>query len=546
MKRIHLIFLSLFSGLLLGISWPETGSITFLIFFAFVPLLWSVHHIISHPSNYNRSLVFSCSFITFFTWNCITVWWIKNASIESGVLALISNTLFMVGAFCIYTSSIKRISHPYALVLFIPFWISFEYLHLHWDLTFPWLNLGNVFAKNVWLIQWYEYTGTFGGTAWVLLANVLFFQLLKQIVALSEKRRILLKSVQIIGVLLIPILISVGVNRSLTAEKKNTITAVIVQPNIDPYNEKFNGNYMSHLQKMFSLAAEKVDSSTDYLVLPETALQENLWENNLGESESVKFIQQFIHQYPKLKVVIGANSGRMYKINETPSSTAHQNERDKMYYDDYNTALQIDSSEKIQVYHKSKLVPGVEMMPFPWLLKPLGDVAVKLGGANSSYGVQENRSVFVSSNNFVKVAPVICYESVYGEYLNNYILNGANVIFIITNDGWWGDTPGSRQHLDYARLRAIETRKSIVRSANTGISCFINEQGNVSQSTTWWQPAVIKESVTLNDEFTFYVKHGDYIAKLAVFIVALTILYAFFVNLYLTKRTNNPLKNIKP
>src|SRR5574343_444659 len=73
----------------------------------------------------------------------------------------------------------------------------------------------------------------------------------------------------------------------------------------------------------------------------------------------------------------------------------------------------------------------------------------------------------------LKLAPAVCYESVYGDFMAKYIRSGAEVICIITNDGWWGNTPGHRQHLAYAKLRAIETRKQIIRSANTGISCFV-------------------------------------------------------------------------
>ena len=98
-----------------------------------------------------------------------------------------------------------------------------------------------------------------------------------------------------------------------------------------------------------------------------------------------------------------------------------------------------------------------------------------------------------------------------------YVRKGAQLIFIITNDGWWKNTPGYKQHLSFARLRAIETRRSIARSANTGISCFINQRGEISQATEWWVPASIKGNLNANSAITFYVKHGDYIARVAIF-----------------------------
>ncbi|MBC8047241.1 MAG: apolipoprotein N-acyltransferase, partial [Fimbriimonadaceae bacterium] len=121
----------------------------------------------------------------------------------------------------------------------------------------------------------------------------------------------------------------------------------------------------------------------------------------------------------------------------------------------------------------------------------------------------------------VCVATVICYESIFGEYITRYINNGANVIFIITNDGWWGNTDGHIQHYMYAKLRAIETRKCIARSANTGTSCFINQRGDVSMETEWETDAVLNKTIYINDIKTYYTKHGDYPARIALWIAAI-------------------------
>jgi len=114
------------------------------------------------------------------------------------------------------------------------------------------------------------------------------------------------------------------------------------------------------------------------------------------------------------------------------------------------------NKEGISYYHKSKLVPGVERMPFPTLFKPLESLAINLGGTMGSLGIQNERTVFYSHNKKARIAPVICYESAYSDFVSDYVENGANLIFIITNDGWWENTPGHRQHLAYSRLRAIE------------------------------------------------------------------------------------------
>ncbi|MCK5169803.1 MAG: apolipoprotein N-acyltransferase, partial [Bacteroidales bacterium] len=115
----------------------------------------------------------------------------------------------------------------------------------------------------------------------------------------------------------------------------------------------------------------------------------------------------------------------------------------------------------------------------------------------------------------------------YGEFVTDYIKNGADFIFVITNDGWWGNTAGYKQHLNYSQLRAIETRRSIARSANTGISAFINQRGEILSRTQWWVRDAIKDTIKANTELTFYVKYGDYIGRLAGFLAIFIFLYAF-------------------
>jgi apolipoprotein N-acyltransferase len=165
-------------------------------------------------------------------------------------------------------------------------------------------------------------------------------------------------------------------------------------------------------------------------------------------------------------------------------------------------------------------------MPLAKLMKPLERFAINLGGTVGSLGSDEERMVFTRQPDGLTVAPVICYESVFGEYVTEYVHKGANLIFVITNDGWWGDSPGHRQHLSFSRLRAIETRRSIARSANTGISCFIDQRGDIFQATKYWELAVIRQEINANDEITFYVRYGDYIARVSGFVTAFLLLFA--------------------
>ena len=150
---------------------------------------------------------------------------------------------------------------------------------------------------------------------------------------------------------------------------------------------------------------------------------------------------------------------------------------------------------------------------------------IDLVGTVAMKTTQEERSVF-ELNRGSSTAPIICYESVYGEYVTGYVKNGADFLTIITNDAWWSDTQGHKQHLNYAKLRAIETRRSIVRSANTGISAFINEKGDITQTLGYAEIGSLRGEVTLNNKETFYVKHGDYIARVAHLLALFLFLFA--------------------
>ena len=199
------------------------------------------------------------------------------------------------------------------------------------------------------------------------------------------------------------------------------------------------------------------------------------------------------------------------------------------WYEVYNSVLYMRGENyKIATYHKSKLVPGAEQMPFQRILYPLlGDRVLNIGESTSvgNFSKQDTISIFNQS-----IAPVICYESIYGDYVRGFVKNGAKVIFIITNDGWWKDTSGYRQHNMYAQLRAIETRRYIARSANTGISSIITPLGEIDESLGWSEKGVIKATLVLNNQFTFYVKHGDFLGRISAFLSILLLLYFFVIN----------------
>jgi len=329
-------------------------------------------------------------------------------------------------------------------------------------------------------------------------------------------RKLLLPVAAIKLIIFVPIIISFVMYFNYE-EVENPKQVIVVQPNIDPYSEKYDAEAeQGKLEKFVALASEKLTTETNYIIGPETLFENpRYWnENELHSNMLLQQLAGFINSTPKAELVFGVSSFKPYTHENNAPPTARKS--NNMVYDMFNTAIFLDRNNQPQVYHKSKLVVGVEKMPFGKVFGFLGDMVINIGGTSNTLGVQDEPTNFVTADSTL-IAPVICYESVFGEYVTQYVQKGANLIFIITNDGWWRNTPGYKQHLSFASLRAIETRRSIARSANTGISCFVNQRGDILQATEWWVPTAIAGTINANSKITFYVKHGDYIARIALF-----------------------------
>ena len=526
MKQYQLLLLSVVSGLMLSFGWPANGFAP-LLFVGFVPLLLLENHFWENRGDNNRFSIFWISFIAFAIWNILTTYWISNSTLAGAFAAIFLNSLFMTIVFTLFHITRRNLKGIYSYLSLIAYWLTFEYIHLHWDLNWPWLNLGNGFANFHKWIQWYEYTGTFGGSLWILVVNIFIFLAIKDLLNSRRPRKSFYTNILVASMVIIfPLIISLVIYSNYH-EKISPIWVVVVQPNIDPYKEQYSSPPAQLLRHILKLAAEKTDSLTDFVVCPESAIQEYVWEDQIDLSESTGIVKEFIDRHKHTALVIGISSRKLFAPGEAISSTARKFSDVDKYYDSYNTALFYDSSSRLQRYHKSRLTPGVEMMPYPKFFKFTEKYAIDLGGTVGTLGTDPERTPFVASNG-LKIAPTICYESVYGEFVAEFVRNGANAIFVITNDGWWGNTAGHRQHFLFSVLRAIETRRSIARSANTGISAFINQRGDVSLATDYWVPAVIKQTINTNNTLTFYVRYGDYIAHGAMFVAVLIFLNTIF------------------
>ncbi len=513
------IFYAILSGLFFALSWPYTGDLTLLIFFSFIPL-FLLHENIENDANENKHRrIFIYTFISFLIFNILTTYWVYYATLFGAVAAFLINSLLMTSVLSIVYRIRLFISSRLAYITFIVLWLSMEYLHLNWDLSWPWLTLGNVFANTPYLVQWYEFTGVLGGSLAILIINLLLFKLM------SKKNIYYLKATFIFIILLAVLNFSSDPSKS----NLNKLKVLVVQPNVDPYIDKFNIDPKDQLREFINLSRSKLTQDIQLLIGPETALQESIWENNIESTYSLQMLRDLQQEFPKLNIIIGASTYKFFENNTELSSTARKFTNSNTYYDVYNSAIFIPYNQDAIVYHKTKLVPGAEKIPFPLIFNSFSALSVNLGGVSGSLGSKNEVDFFTFSGN--KIMPLICYESIYGDFLTG---NNTDIICVITNDGWWRNTSGYKQHLAYSRLRAIEQRKCVIRSANTGISATINRNGEILHQTEWDEKVCFSSSLDLYQHQTFYNLYGDYIGRISVFITVI---------IFMTTFVNRKLKN---
>ena len=458
MKKIVKISLAILSGLLIAAAWPTRG-FTPLIFIAFVPLIF-LQDYIGDDNNNEKGNIFGLSFLAFLVWNTLTTWWVWNSTPAGAVAMLLLNSSFMATTFWLYHYTRKKIfNNKKGFFLLILFFLAFENLHLNWQLNWPWLNIGNVFSHNHTWIQWYEFTGIAGGTVWVLLANILAYKVIKGLMTNDKRQQILSQIFVFIAVVLAPIIVSKVIynsydqcrdvtpvasqnvtpvaSQNVTPVASQNVTpdeveVVVVQPNIDPWNEEFILSAKEILMRNFDQAEPLMTENTRFVVSPESSIHENIWLDKLDYYYSIKNLRLFSRNNNGVAYVIGASTLGMVPEGEEDDFAARKFYDADEYYYSYNTAFLITDTADIQYHQKSRLTPGVEMMPSWWFLRPLKNLAIDLGGTVGTLK-SEDKATILSHQDY-KIAPLICYESVFGGYVTEFVRNGANLIFVITND----------------------------------------------------------------------------------------------------------------
>lgn len=559
------IYHSVFTALLLTIFWPgvwgfANSSFNFTFLFAFLPLLLVEYQIRSDLKKKKFLRTFLFSWLSLGLFNAGTTFWVWNAH-WSGVLATVLINGGLMGLIISIYGWVSRVhSQRIGYWTLVSGWLAFEVFHESWAFSFPWLDLGHAFASSPLIIQWYEFTGHRGGLFWILVSNLILFDTFlafkrkrgdaslnifnSLIEIFSSSRQSLKDNLKFFRpVLLIwfgPVALSLIIHLNFNSDILPERLGSIVQPNADPYEEKFqtsdqaqakkwaNSLILSFSNRLNKSNREEIRNAPDVVVFPETFFHEGIQESHANAFKPIHELDSILQLYPNTSLLVGASTYELYNEKQKTVTSRKIGKSGNKYYDVYNSAFVLSANKTLNFYHKSKLVVGVEYMPFGRLIQKLfGDLTIAMGGTSGTLATQENRDVFSLADTTIKIAPIICWEQDYGNYVRQYAKEGANVFAIMTNDGWWGNTLGHSTHMQYARIRAIENRRWILRSANTGISGFIDPKGCVSNAMTWAQKGIKTDFFQINNSKTFYTISGDLIGRAGTMLFPLILISVF-------------------
>lgn len=587
----------LLTGLLLALSFPPSP-LNFFIFIAFIPLfvlletdvipgrvpedkifrpyksffiifwriiflqfIWRKEMRGRKVFTYRRKTIsgnaqlFRYSYSIFLVWNALTCYWLMLTALgaggigeaivnaTAGFLAITLNPLLMSIPLQMY-SRVRWVFHPViAAACFIIFWITFEYLHFNWDLSWSWLTLGHALSSTPWYIQFAEFTGVLGISAFVLIANLFLYRVYRywHFRHKWNSRRL----VYAFGWLALPALLNLFLLNEDRAvfQSDGSLNVRVIQPNIDPYKKYNFYTAEEQVQHFADMIMSRPLTDMDLVVLPETAIPRPLDRHGITRSRLMQPLWAIVDSFD-VAILTGVEEYQTFaSAEEAPISASEMyvmrgGQRVLQYYDGYNAATILRQDRQVQTYRKGKLVPMVERMPFLELLGNLKDLNIDLGTGMGGYGLPDS-VILLETQDGIPGGMMICYESEYGDYVRQSTLLGARFMAIITNDGWWKQSSGYVQHAWLSALRAIENRREIVRAANTGRSMLVDARGYPRQETNWWEEAVIDGKLKLYSGTTFYARHGDFLGRIASWLTLLIVLLALVLN-YLNHRPQPP------
>ncbi len=487
---------SLTAGLLLGLSFPPVD-LSFLTIPAFVLLFH-----LSEKCDSNKQLAYY-GYFGFVLWNLIGTYWLMMASAIAGIAAILANAVIMTIPLVLFRGFSRSFEKSWHIALLqASAWVAYEFLHHNWDLSWTWLSIGNAWANQIGLVQYISATGHLGITFWVIFTASLAYSAIKkknQIIAIAATFSLLLPS----GTSFL-YYVGSGIN-----PVSSTTNVTVIQPNHDSYLD-YGGmrDKREVLDSLFSITKRTKAPETDLVVWPENAIDGVTYINSVTTNRVADSAKAW-------NTAFISGTG-LYKLYDTPP-TLYRDTFQGRARNFFNSALYVNKSGKVSRYDKHNLVPIVERFPFVDFFNAIDVFRWFNWGRIAQFG-KGTEPIAIIENNFTTQG-LICYDSVYPEWIREFVRNGTDFITIITNDGWWGNSSGHVQHFSYARLRAIEFDRWIVRSANNGTSGIIDPSGRVIIKTHYWTKTGFNFEVPHKNTMTLFTKFGDWFSYLCLLIV---------------------------
>jgi apolipoprotein N-acyltransferase len=500
---------SVLAGILLGLSFPP-----FNLFLLSIPAFMLLFRITDRSTSARQVMYFT--YPAFLIWNIITTYWLTFATITGGVAAILANsalmTLPLAGIYHIRRSSPGLILSALSSA---SMWVIYEFLHYRWDLSWPWLTLGNAFSNAPILVQYASVTGVMGVSFWVVMvASILQNNATTPMKTLTQKISYWPYSLIIFALPIWSVVIHVTYN----LKPESVVEVVVAQPNYDSYlhNAGYNDINVA-LEELIQLTDSVRTSQTKFVFWPENALMHNII--HYSTQHPVNRLLGIASEW-NVNLISGATWYKYYDGDDHPRVYKEYSNGQK--FEVYNASVGFSPSGEILVYEKANLVPIVERIPFLDFFGRFKNPWVDWRRV-PSYG--KGSSLINYEIDGIKSPALICYDSVFPDWNRRFVKEGADFITVITNDGWWGNSSGHIQHFDFARMRAIETRRTVIRSANNGISGMIYASGKVHSKTDYWTKDALRLAVPLHGEITFYVRFGDWIGYLSLIILLITAIH---------------------
>ncbi|MEI6691169.1 MAG: apolipoprotein N-acyltransferase [Chlorobium sp.] len=511
-----------FSGVLLGVSFPSYPFLRFeiLAWVALVPLLLSLRTVEKAGELFRRV------YLAMLLFSLISLWWVSLATLPGGVLTLIAEAFFLTVPFFVFYVVKKLAGFHFALFALPFFWVAWEWLYMQQDLSLGWLTLGNSQSNLNLMVQYADLTGVWGVSFWLLWFNVL------AVLAITGGRREVVSSVSfMVLMILVPLIYAYTVfhRDALIQREDKKLRVTLVQPNIDPHEKWVRRNSSDIIERYYRLTNTAVrENRPDLVMWPETAIPFYILD------------RPYADDYLSLRVALrGWNTGLLTGFSDiiyfpavshtNNDPTVDSDQFMNRVFETYNASMLLEPGYATpQIYRKMRLVPFAERVPYVEYLPWLGHLTFSLAGLNG-WGKGHDTTIMklhTSRIGKVNIANIICYESIFPDLVTEFVRKGAQVLTLVTNDGWYATSYGPYQHLAIGKMRCIENRRAMARCANTGLTVVIDKYGRIIAEIPWWQERTLNAEVPLESKMTFFTLNPDLLPKAALFFSGLLLIIA--------------------